>query len=179
MRECFAVLLSVTEFAPPMSRRPVANRRELLLPLLIPHRHQTGVVFDPCVPSGVATASNGKAGERSNAWTRHSTHYGAAKQASQTTEVALAELIAENRLLARLVFQRIRPCSHSRIIGGPNCSPDELQRSRALIAAPDIATSLMKCVEVPVSPPVPAAVETLFTQLARRRLWSRAPAEAR
>jgi hypothetical protein len=178
MRECFAVLLRVTEFAPPMSRRPVANRRGLLLPLLIPHRHQTGVVFDPCVPSGVATASNDKAGEP-NAWTRHSTHYGAAKQTSQTTEVALAELIAENRLFAQLVFQRIRPCSHSRIIGGQNCSPDELQRSSGLIAPPDIAPSLMKYVEVPVSPPVPAAVETLFTQLAGRRLWSRAPAETR
>jgi len=164
-----------------MSRRQVTNRRELLLPLLIPDRHQIGVVFDACVPSDTATATNGKAGEPPKAWTRHSTHCRAAEQAGQTTELAIAELIAENRLLARLVFQRIRAWSHS---GGQSCSPDELQRARTAVAPSDISTSLLKCgevkyVEVPVSAPVPPAIETLFTQLARRRLPSRAPAETR
>jgi hypothetical protein len=171
--------LRVTEFTPPMSRRQVTNRRELLLPLLIPDRHQIGVVFDACVPSDPTTAINGNAGEPPTAWTRHSTHCRAAEQAAQTTEVAIAELIAENRLLARLVFQRIRPCSHAGMMGGQNCSPDELQRSRAPSAPPDIATSLIKCVEVPVSAPVPPAIETLFTQLARRRLRSRATEDTR
>lgn len=179
MLECFAVFWRVTEFTPPMSRRQVTNRREFLLPLLIPDRHQIGVVSDACVPSGQTIAINGKAGEPPNAWTRHSTHCRAAEQAGQTTEVAIAELIAENRLFARLVFQRIRPRSHAGIRDGQGCSPDELQRSRAPIAPPDITTSLIKCVEVPVSAPVPSAVETLFTQLARRRLGSRAPAETR
>jgi hypothetical protein len=177
MLECFTISLRVTEFAPPMSRRRVTNRRELLLPLLIPDRHQTGVVFDSCVPSGPAMAINGKAGEPPNVWARYSTHCWAAEQAGQTTEEAIAELIAGNWLWARLVFQRIRPCSHAGMVGGQNCSPDELQRSRAPIAPPDIATSLIKCTEVPVSAPVPPAIETLFTQLARRRLRSRAPEE--
>ena len=176
MLECFAIFLRITEFASPMSRRRVTNRRELLLPLLIPDRHQTGVVFDGYGTSGPATAINGNAGEAPDAGTRHSTHYPAAKQASLTSEVAIAELIAENRLLARLVFQRIRPWSDS---GGQSCSSDELQRARAPIAPPDIATSLIKCAEVPVSAPVPPAIETLFTQLARRRLRSRATKETR
>jgi len=162
-----------------MSRRQITNRRELLLPLLIPDRHQIGVVFDACVPSDPATAINRKAGEPPTAWTRHSTHCRAAEQAAQTTEAAIAELVAENRLLARLVFQRIRPCSHAGMMGGQNCSPDELQRSRAPSAPPDIATSLIKYAEVHVSVPVPPAIETLFTQLARRRLLSRATEDTR
>jgi hypothetical protein len=182
MLECFTISLRVTEFAPPMSRRRVTNRRELLLPLLIPDRHQTGVVFDACVPSGPAMAINGKAGEPPNVWARYSTHCRAAEQAGQTTagqttKEAIAGLIAGNWLLARLVFQRIRPCSHAGMVGGQNCSPDELQRSHAPIAPPDIATSLIKCTEVSVAAPVPPAIETLFTQLARRHLRSRAPEE--
>jgi hypothetical protein len=176
MFECFAIFLRVTEFVPPMSRRQVTNRRELLLPLLIPDRHQTGVVFDACIPSGPAMAIN--AGEPSNARTRHSTDCRATEQPGQTTEGTIADLIAGDRLLAQLVFQRIRPGSHAGMMGGQNCSP-ELQRSRAPIAPPDIATSLIKCTEVPVSAPVPPAIETLFTQLARRRLRSRAPEERR
>ncbi len=178
MLECFAIFLRVTGFAPPMSRRQVTNRRQLLLPLRIPDRHQTGVVFDACIPSGPAMAINDKAGQPSNAWTRHSTHCRATEQAGQTIEGSIAELIAGNRLLAQLVFQRIRPCSQAGMIDGQSCSP-ELQRSRAPIAPPDIATSLIKCTEAPVSGPVPPAIETLFTQLARRRLRSRAPEETR
>jgi hypothetical protein len=177
MLECFVVFLRGTEFSPPMSRRQGPNRRELLLPLLIPDRHQTGVLFDACVPSGRATAINGKAGEPPNAWSRHSAQGRVAER--QTTKVAIAELIVENRLLAQLVFQRIRPCNDSGIIGGQNGSPDELQRSRASMAPPDIATSLLKCAGAPVSESVPPAIETLFTQLARRRLRSRTPAEIR
>lgn len=176
MLECFALFLRVTELVPPMSRRQVTNRQELLLPLLIPDRHQTGVVFDACIPSGPATAISDKAGQPPDAWTRHTTHCRATEQAAQTIQGAIAELIAGSRLLAQLVFQRIRPCSHAAMIGGQNCSP-ELQRSRAPIAPPDIATSLIECTEMPVSAPVLPAIETLFTQLARRRLRSRAPEE--
>ena len=173
MIECFAIFLRGTEFAPPMSRRQVTNRRELLLPLLIPDRHQTGVVFNPCIPSDPATAINGKAGES----TLHRTHCRVAEQAGQTTEGAIAEITA--RLLARLVFQQIRPCGHAGMIGGQNSSSDERQGSRAPSAPPDLATSHIKYTEAPVSAPVLPAIETLFTQLARRRLQSRASEETR
>jgi hypothetical protein len=170
MHECFVVLLRVTEFLSPMSRRRVTNRRELLLPLLIPDRHQTGVVFDPCVPPVPTAAIHGMAREPAEAWARHSIHYRAVKRASPTAELALAEMIVENHLLARLVFQRIRPCTHPGMIGGQRCSPDECQRARAPIAPLDIATPLMECAAVPASAPIPPAIETLFAQLARRRL---------
>jgi hypothetical protein len=175
MHECFAIFLRVTELAPPMSRRKVPNRRESLLPLLIPDRHQIGVVFDPCVPSGPAVAIKGKMGESPEAWTCHCSHYRAAKQASQTAEARIAELIAENHLWARLVFQRIRPRTHSGMIGGQSCSSDELQLTRARIAPPNTATPLVKCAEAPVVP----AIETVFTQLARRRLRIRTTEETR
>ena len=177
MHECFAIFLRVTEFSPPMSRRQVTNRRELLLPLLIPDRHQKGVVFNPCVPPGPAAAINGEAGELPEAWTRHDAHYRASKQANQTTEVA--ELIARNHLLARLVLQRIRPRTHSGMIGGQGCSPDEPQQARAPIAPLHITTPLIHCAEAPVSAPNPPAIETLLTQLARRRLRNRAIEETR
>jgi len=179
MSECFAIFLRVTEFSPPMSRRQVTNRRELLLPLLIPDRHQRGVVFNPCVPPGPEAATNGKAGEPPEAWARHSALYGAAKQASQTTEVAIAELIARNHLLARLVWQRIRQRTHSGMIGGQSCSPDEPQQARASIAPPEIAMPLMQCAELRVSAPIPPAIETLFTQLVRRRHRTRAAEQTR
>jgi len=179
MHECFAIFLRVTEFAPPMSRRQVTNRRELLLPLLIPDRHQRGVVFTPCVPPGPAAANNGDAGEPPEACTHHSAHYRAAKQASQTTEVAIAELIVRNHLLARLVLRRIRPRTYSGMIGEQSCYPDESQRAHAPIVPLHITTPLIRCAEVPVSAPIPPAIETLFTQLARRRLRNRAIEETR
>ena len=173
MLECFAIFLRVTEFVPPMSRRQVTNRRESLLPLLIPDRHQKGVVFNPCVPPGPAAAINGEDGGQPEAWTLHDAHYRASKQANQTTE--LAEFIARNHLLARLVLQRIRPRTHSGMIGGPSCSPDEPQQARGSIAPLHITTPLIHC----ASAPSPPAIETLLTQLARRRLRNRAIEEKR
>ena len=73
----------VTEFAPPMSRRQVTNRRELLLPLLIPDRHQTAVIFDPSVPPAPAAATNGNGAEPARSGTRQSIQCRAAKQAGQ------------------------------------------------------------------------------------------------
>ena len=157
-----------------MSRRQLTNRREWLLPSLIPDRHQRAVVFDPCGPPSPAAVINGEAGESPEAWTRHRTHRRTPKQASQTTDVAIAELISGNHLLARLVLQRIRPQARSGMIGVPSCSPDEPQRARTPMALPDIASPLM-CAEVPA--PVLPAIETLFTQLARRRLQRRATEE--
>lgn len=94
----------MTGFAP-MSRRQTTNRRELLLPSLIPARHQTAVVFDPSVPPAPVAATDGNGTEPARPWTHESIHYRAAKQASPTTEVASPELMAGNHILARLVFQ--------------------------------------------------------------------------
>jgi hypothetical protein len=178
MHECFTMFLRETGFAPPMSRRRVTNRRESLLPPLIPDRHQRAIVFDPSAAPGPAVAINGKAEEPPGGRTRHSTHYWAAKQASQTIDVAIPELITGNHLLARLVFQRIRSHNHSRVIGEQSCSPDEPQHARPPIRLPEMASTVIGCAAVPASAPIPP-METLFTQLARRRLRGRATEETR
>jgi hypothetical protein len=159
-----------------MSRRQVTNRRELLLPPLIPDGHQRAILFDTSAAPGTAAAINGKAGEPPGGRTRHNTHYFAAKQASHTIDVAIPELITGNHLLPRLVFQRIRSHNHSGVIGAQSCSSDEPQHARASITAPDMASPVMVGAEVPALAPVPA-METLFTQLARRRLRGRAAEE--
>ena len=161
-----------------MSGRLVANRRELLLPLLMPDRHQSDIVFDPCVPAGPTRTINGKAGEPPEPGTRHTTHGRPTQQTSQTIEGGISELIAGSHLLARLVFQRIRPGTHSRMIGEQSGSPPELQPTPISIATPDVTTPLVDGAGVSARAPVPPEVETLFTQLARRRLRSRASQEA-
>jgi hypothetical protein len=181
MRECFGVSLRVTEFISPMSRRQVVNRRELLLPLQIPDRYPTGIVFEPepCVPAGPTEIARGETGEPPEAWTRHTTHCNPAKQTTETIEGATAALIAGNHLLAQLVFLRIRPGRHRGTTNEQTGSPHKVQRTRPLIAPPDVAAPHVKCAEVPVPAPIPPEVETLFTQLARRRLRRRTLEETR
>jgi hypothetical protein len=177
MLECFGVFSGVTEFAPPMSRRRATNRRELLSPVLVPDRHQTAVIFDPGVLPAPAAATNGDGAEPARCWTHQSIQCRVARQAGPTTEIASPEFIAGNHLLARLVFQRIRPSSRSGEMGEQSCSPDEPQRVRTPIAPRNIASPLKGRAEAPISAPVPPPVETLFTQLARRRLRSRTTEE--
>jgi hypothetical protein len=179
MPECFGVFSEVTEFARPMSRRQPTNRRELLLPSLMHDRHQTVVICDPSAPPAPIAAINGHGAEPARCWTRQSVQYRAAKQVGPTTEVASPELIAGNHLLARLVFQRVRPRSRSGVMGGQSCSADEPQRVRTPIAPPNIASPVIGPAEAPVLAPVPPPVETLFAQLARRRLRGRATEETR
>jgi len=172
MLECFGVFSGVTRFAPPMSRRKTTNRRELLLPSLIPDRHQTGV-FAPSVPPAPLLAANGNGAEPAGSWARQNIQCRTAKQAVPTTKMAGPELIAGSHLLARLVFQRIRPGSRSGGMGEQSCSPEEPQAARTPIAPRNIATPLTGRVEASVSAPVPRPIETLFTQLARRRFRGR------
>lgn len=176
MLECFGVFSGVTGFAPPMSRRQTTNRRELLLPSLIPDRHQTAVIFDPSVPPAPVAATNGNGAEAARSWTRQSIQ---CRAAGPTTEMASLTLIARNHLLARLVFQQIRPRSRSGRLGEQSCSPDEPKRARTPIAPTNIASPLIGRAEAPISAPVPPPVETLFTQLARRQLRGRTTEETR
>ena len=177
MLECFGVFLRVTGSASPMSRRRAANRRELLLPLLIPDRHQTGIMFDPCVLVDPTGTLPGETGEPAETWPRRTTHCRPAKQTSQPIEGTILALIAGDHLLAQLILQRIRPRPHSGMISEQSCSPHELQRIHAAIAPPDITTPLVSCA-APVLMPTPE-IESLFTQLARRRLGKHTTEETR
>jgi len=178
MHECFAVFLTVTEFTPPMSRRQVTNRRELLLPSLIPDRHQAPVIFDPSVSPAPVAATNGNGAELARSWTRQSIQCRAAKQAGPTTEMTSPALIEGSHLLARLVFQRIRPRSRSGRMAEQSCSP-EPRRARTPMVPANSASPLIGYAEATILAPGPPPVETLFTQLARRRLRGRTPEETR
>ena len=179
MLECFGVFSGVTEFASPMSSRQTTNRRELLLPSLIPDRHQTAVICDPSVPPAPVAATNGNVAEPARSWTHQSIQCRAAKQAGPTSGMVSPEPITGSHLLARLVFQRIRPRSRSGRMGEQSCSPDEPQPARTPIAPPNIASPLIGHAEASISAPVPPPVETLFTELARRRLRGRTTEETR
>jgi hypothetical protein len=170
MRECFGVFLTVTEFVSLMPRRRFANRRELLLPLRIPDRDPTGIVFDPCVPAGSTETVHGEPEKPPETWTRPTAHCLPAKQSTQTFEGATAALIAGNHLLAQLVFLRIRPGTHRRTISDQTGSPHKVQRTRPMITQADVAAVPVWCTEVPALAPLPPEIETLLTQLARRRL---------
>jgi hypothetical protein len=160
-----------------MSRRRAANRRELLLPLGMPDRHQTGITFDPCAPIDPTGMLAGEAGEPAETWPRHATHCCPAKQTSQPTKESILALIAGKHVLARLIFQRIRPRTHSGMLNEQSCSPHELQRLHAAIASPYITTPLVNCAD-PTRTPTPE-IETLFTKLARRQLRKRTAEETR
>jgi hypothetical protein len=173
----FGVFLRVTELTSLMSRRRAANRRGLLLPLRMPDRYPTGVVFEPCVRAGSTETIRGKTEEPSEAPACHTTHRRPAQQTTQPTEGATAALIAGNHLLAQLVFQRIRPRTRRETTSEQASSPHELQRTRSVITPPDVAAPAVTCADVPVPEAIPPEIETLFTQLARRRLRRRAPQE--
>jgi hypothetical protein len=178
MLECFGIFSRVTGFARPMSRRTVTNRRELLLPSLIPDRHQTRPLFDSCVRPAAIAAINGSGEDPSRGGTRQSIRCLALKQAIPTTEVAGLELTGANPLLARLVFQQIRSGIRSGAAEGQGCS-DKPQVGRVPASAPDVPPALTRQSVLTDEAPVPPPVETLFTQLARRRLRSRATKETR
>jgi hypothetical protein len=177
MLECFGVSLRGTESASPMSRRRAANRRELLLPSSMPDWHQTGIAFDSCVLVDPTGTLPGETGEPAETWPRRTTHCRPAKQTSQTIEGTILGLIAGDHLLAQLILQRIRPRPHSGVTSEQSCCSHELQRIHAAIASPDITTPLINCAD-PVLMPT-AEIETLFTQLAQRRLGKRTTEETR
>lgn len=175
----FSVFLRVTELTSPMSRRRAAHGRGLLLPLRMPDWYPTGLVFEPCVPAGSTETIRGKTEEASEAPARHTTHRRPAQQTTSLTEGATAALIAGNHLLAQLVFQRVRPRTRRETTSERTSSPHELQRPYSAIAPLDVAEPAVTCADVPVREAIPPEIETLFTQLARRRLRRRAPQDTK
>ena len=179
MCECFGICLKLRSLHPPMSRRRVANRRELLLPLRMPERHPTGIALDSCLPAGPTGTIPGKAGDLPQVWPRHTSYCRPAKQTSQAIEGAVVALILDNHLLARLIFERIRPRTDAGMIGEQSGSRHELPRTGAPIASSEITTPVVNCAEVSVPALISPEIETLFTQLARRRLRKRVTEETR
>jgi hypothetical protein len=179
MPECFGIFSRVTGFERPMSRRTVTNRRELLLPSLIPDRYQQRLLFDSCVRPAAVAAINGAGQDPSRCETRQSIRCLPAKQSIPATEMAGLEFTGTHHLLAKLVLQQIRPRSRSGVTEGQGYSSDKPQAGRVPASVPDVPAALTGGSVLPDEAPVPPPVESLFTQLARRRLRSRATKETR
>ena len=173
MSECFGIFSRVSGFERPMSRRTVTNRRELLLPSLIPDRHQKRLLFDSCVCSAAVAPINGAGEDTSRCGVRRSV------RSTPATKVADLELTGSNHLLARLVLQLLRPRNRSGVTDGQCYSFDKPHAGQVPTPAPDVPSALTGQSVPPDGASALPAVETLFTQLARQRLRSRAPKETR
>src|SRR3954447_12107568 len=151
----FWSILGNSRFAGPMSRQQITERRELPLRSLRPDRHRERI-FDCSL------------------LTRKGVH-NAAAQAGQTDKAG-AELVTTNGLFASLVFQKIRP--RSRSVGdatAQRCSVSEPQPGRAALSVPDIQCPLVP--QEVSTDSIRVSIETLFGELARRRLGSLAARE--
>jgi hypothetical protein len=165
----------------PMSRRQVAERRKSSV-LPSPRTNAHSVVHQKRDISldfnkkpefcRVSAVVSGATAEPLGCRNRESDHNPARSQTGQLADAPRAELIDGNGLFARLVFHRVRPLSQSSVDAGPHS------------AAPDIGSPLIlrsgQRVTLPhvgSLDPEPAPIETLFTELALRRLRSLAPRE--
>jgi hypothetical protein len=177
---------STARFTPPTSRRGITEQWELSLPLQRPE-----CLFDghPKQLLGVdftLQAESARRGEPVSCgveeplrcWNPKHAPIPAGKQTGQTTNPTRAEFVGANRLFAGLVLHQVRPHDRSAAAAkqrngvSHNRNPDLVS-----VPAPDAGSSFTLRSERPVttapaaSPdPLPAAIETLFSELARRRL---------
>jgi hypothetical protein len=176
---------SIARFAPPMSRRGITEQWELSLPLQRPEcffdghpKHLLGV-------NSTSQAESARRGEPVSCgveeplrWNPRHADIPVGKQTGQTTDPSGAEFVGANRLFARLVLHQVRPHDRSAAAAkqrngfSHNRKPDLVS-----VPAPDAGLSFTLRSERPVttapaaSPdPLPAPIETLFSELARRRL---------
>jgi hypothetical protein len=165
MLEPFGLVTSVTKFAPPRSRR-TTNRWELLLPPPLPVR------CDGCVPPEVTAPLPGTGEDPPPEGTGQSIHPVAEDHTVSTTGMAGLELTSTLSLWSQFVWQQIRPRLRSRRREEQGAGDPPEDRRRSALEAHSSRTG-------PAGLPHEEPVETLFTQLARRRLPSRATKETR
>ena len=177
---------SIARFAPPTSRRGITEQWELSLAR---QRPEWFLGSHPKRLLGVDStlqAESARCGEPVSCgieeplrcWNPRRADIPAGKQTGQTTDPARAEFVGANRLFAGLVLHQVRPHDRSvavakqRIGSSPN-------RNSGLVSVPgqDAGSSftLRSGRSVTTTPavapdPLPTPIETLFSELARRRL---------
>jgi hypothetical protein len=170
-----------------MRRRQITERQELPLPSLRLDWHSGSlsnkrVIFDSSLPSeSLCLAAPVSCGieELPRCRTRKGVHNTAAAQTGRTTDEAGAEFVNGNRLFASLLFRKIRPHRCVAPETEQSCSFCNPQPGRVLVAAPNVRSPSPRRFRWPATiaqatsaDPLSEAVETLFTQLAMRRLRS-------
>jgi hypothetical protein len=175
---------SIARLAPPTSRRGITEQWELSLPLQRPKwfldGHPKGLVDSTLQAESARRGAPVSCGieEPLRCWNLRHAHLPAGEQPSQTTDPTPEEFVGANRLFARLVLHQVRPhdgfaaAAKQRIGSSYN-------RNRGLVSvpAPDAGSSFTRrskrseTTAPAASPdPIPAPIETLFCELARRRL---------
>jgi hypothetical protein len=187
------------EFKGPMSRRQITEWRKFsLLPQPRADAHSDvhqkrdisldfNTKAECCRPSAVVS---GAMTEPSGCRNRKSAGNPARTQTGQTADPPRAEFIDSNGLFARLVFHRVRPRSRSSVDAGlrscasAECAAHDPGSGSVMVAAPDVGSPLalragrrVTLVRADSPELEPAPIETLFTELASRRLRSLAPRE--
>lgn len=177
---------STARFASPTSRRGITEQWELSLPLQRRECFFDGHPKRLLGANSTLQAESARRGkpvscgieESLRCWNPGYAHIPAGKQAGQTTDLTRAEFVGANRLFARLVLHQVRPhdcsaaaakqpigSSHNRNSGLVSVPPPDARSSFTLRSERLVTTA-------PASSPDPlsAPIETLFSELARRRL---------
>jgi hypothetical protein len=177
---------SIARLASPTSRRGIAEQWERSLPL---QRRECFFDGHPKRLLGINSTWQAESAHRGKpvscgieeslrCWNPGYAHIPAGKQAGQTTDLTRAEFVGANRLFARLVLHQVRPhdCSAA-AAKQPIGSSHNRNPGLVSVPAPDARSSFTLRSERPVTDApaaspgsLPAPIETLFSELARRRL---------
>jgi hypothetical protein len=175
------------EFNSPMFRRQNTERRKFsLLPPPKSDEHSNvhpncGISLDFdrkaefCLLSAVVS---GATTEPSKSWSRKRFHNPVPMQTGQTADFPHVELVDSNGLFARLAFHQVRPHRRPSVDAvSRSCALSEPKSRPLLIAGPDRRSSVSLPPGRPVTlpqadsqEPESAPIETLFVELASRRL---------
>ena len=177
---------SIARFAPPTSRRGISEQWELSLPLQRSEcffddhpKHLLGI-DSPLQAESTRRGEPVSCGveEPLRCWNPRHAHIPEGKQTGETTDPTRAEFVGANRLFARMVLHQVRP--HDRPAAAakqPIGSSHNRNPGLVSVPAPDARSSFTLRSERPVTTapaaapdPLPAPIETLFSELARRRL---------
>jgi hypothetical protein len=173
---------SIARFAPPTSRREITEQWELSLP---PQRPECFCDDHPKHLLGIDSTLQAESARRGDpvscgveeplrCWNPRHAHIPAWKQTGQTTDPTRAEFVGANRLFARLVLHQVRPHDRSAAAAKQRNGFSHNRNSDLVsVPAPDAGLSFTLRSERPVTAapdPLPAPIETLFSELARRRL---------
>lgn len=177
--------VSIVRFASPTSRRGITEQGESSLPLQRPEWFLDG---HPRPLLGVNSTLQDASSrcdepvscgieEPLRSWNAGHAHIPAGKQTSQTTDPTRADFVGANRLLARLVLHQIRSYDRSADAAKQRIGSSH-NPNRGLVSVPPLGArssfplrSQRSVTTAAASPdPLSAPIETLFSELARRRL---------
>jgi hypothetical protein len=176
---------SIARLAPPTYRQGIAEQWELALPLQRAERVLDGHPKGLLGVDSTLQAESTRRGEPLRCgieeplrcWNPRHAHIPAGMQPGQTTDPTRADFVGANRLFASLVLHQVRPHDRSAAAAKqPIASTHNRNPGLVSVPRPDAGSSftlrseqsVTTAAASPDSPPAP--LETLFSELARRRI---------